>query len=557
MAGSTAKQQIVILGGGFAGVYTAMYLERLLRRRPEIELSLVSRENYFTFQPMLAEVVSGSIGILDTVSPLHRLLPRTRIHVREVEGVDLERRTVTLSPSFRPRSQTLLFDHLVLALGTVTDFRGMSGLFEHAMPFKNLADAIYLRNHLIRVLDEAAVERDPELRRQLLTFVIAGGGFSGTEVAAEMNDFIRGVARSSNSIAPDEIRVVLVHSGERILDRELRPRLGQYAQRLLEKRGIELRLRSRLQTATSDAAILAGGERIPTKTLVSTVPSSPNPLAELIDVPKDRGRFRVNRFLEVEGCPGVWAAGDCMTLPNEAGEGSCPPTAQYAVREARRLAGNIMARLDGRPLEPFRFAGLGKMGSLGHRSAVAELFNRIPLSGFPAWLIWRTVYWWKLPGADRKLKVALSWLLDLLIPPETVQLRTEPERAIRQLHFEPGEAVFQQGDLGDSLYIILTGEAEVVSCTEGEERVIAQLRAGEYFGEMALLNGSTRNATVRCATPMSVLSLRQRDFHALVTNMPELRGSIEKVMRQRLEETPVRLAAASGSETPAPHDHGA
>jgi NADH dehydrogenase len=215
------RKRIVILGGGFAGVYTARRLEKRLRRlgtrAAGYEIVLVNRDNYFVFQPMLPEVISGSIGILDTVSPLRRLLPHTTIVVREVEEIDLESRTVRTSPGVHPHPSEIRYDHLVLALGTVTDFRGLRGLAEHAMPFKNLGDALGLRNHVIGALEEAAVEEESDLRQQLLTFVVAGGGFSGVEVAAELNDFVRGVARSYPSIDAGEIRVVLLHSQDRIL----------------------------------------------------------------------------------------------------------------------------------------------------------------------------------------------------------------------------------------------------------------------------------------------------------------------------------------------------
>ncbi|MGH7806395.1 MAG: NAD(P)/FAD-dependent oxidoreductase, partial [Candidatus Binatia bacterium] len=212
------RKRILVLGGGFAGIYTAQQLERALGRSDDFEIALVNRTNYFVFQPMLPEVLSGSIGLVDVVSPIRRLLPKTTLHVREVESIDLDRRVVTTSPGFQPHAHAIEWDHLVLALGAVTDFRGLRGLPEHALPFKDLADALRLRDHVIRALEEAAIEHhDPELRRELLTFVVAGGGFSGVEVAAELNDFVRGVARSYRGLDPREIRVVLVHSQDRIL----------------------------------------------------------------------------------------------------------------------------------------------------------------------------------------------------------------------------------------------------------------------------------------------------------------------------------------------------
>jgi len=258
-------------------------------------------------------------------------------------------------------------------------------------------------------------------------------------------------------------------------------------------------------------------------------------LVEQLSLPKEKGRIVVNPFFEVEGHASVWALGDCVTMAQGTSSNICAPTAQCATRAAKTLARNLKARLQGLAPVPFTFKGLGKMGSLGHRSAVAQLFNRVHLSGMLAWFMWRTVYWWKLPGIDRKIRVGISWLLDLLLPPDTVQLKTGAVQAVSQLHYEPGEEVFREGDLGDTFYIILGGEAEVVASEQGTERVLAKVRAGEYFGEMALLNRRTRSATVRCVLAMCVLAVRQKDFYALVGNLPDLRKSFERVMQSRID----------------------
>ena len=197
--------RILILGGGFGGVYTALTLEKILKRdlkRGEVEIALVSRDNYLTFQPMLPEVVSGSIGILDTITPIRRLCPRTNLYTRAIEAVDLERRRVTLASGVGSRQLQLEYDHLVIALGNVTSFSGQQGLSEHALPFKYLGDALALRNHAIHALEEADIERDPKARQGLLTFVVAGGGFSGVEAVAELNDFVRSAARSFRNVQP-------------------------------------------------------------------------------------------------------------------------------------------------------------------------------------------------------------------------------------------------------------------------------------------------------------------------------------------------------------------
>jgi len=536
------RKRVVILGGGFGGVYTALHLEKLLRKRDDFEILLINKENYFVFQPMLAEVVSGSVGILDTVSPIRRMLPRTDLHVREVESIDIKNSTITTTPGFRPHSHVIHYDHLVLALGNVTDFRGLRGLPEHAIPFKNLGDALYLRNHLIHVLEEAAIELDsPELRRQLLTFVVAGGGFSGVEVVAEVNDFVREVIKNYPQLDPADVRVVLLHAQNRILP-ELDERLALYAQKILARRGVALRLNTKLAAATGDEAILADGTRIPTKSLISTVPSSPNPLIDALDLPKERGRLKADPSLLVMGTDNVWALGDCALVPMTDG-GICPPTAQFAIRQASTAAHNIVIAIRGGERKSFQFKELGKLAVLGHRSAVAQVFG-INVSGFLAWFLWRTIYLMKLPGWGRRLKVAASWTFDLFLPAELVQLKLENSMGVSHEHFEPGQEVFHQGDLGDRIYIIARGQAEVSRQDGGREIVLAKLEAGEYFGEMALLNQTTRNATVRCLESLDVLSIHKREFSVLAANLPAMRESFEQVMKLRRMATESVLAKA-------------
>jgi NADH dehydrogenase len=536
--------RVVIVGGGFAGVFTAQALEQALGDRQDVEVLLISRENYFVFQPMLPEIISGTIGILDTVSPLRRLLPRTAIHVREVEAIDLDRRRVQLAPGLHPHTHEIPYDHLVLAPGTVTDFRGLPGLPEHALPFKNLADALELRSRVIHALEEADIEADDHhLRRQLLTFVVAGGGFSGVEVVAELNDFVRQVARSYRGIRPDELRVVLVHAQDRILP-EVSPRLGLYAQRILQRRGVELRLNARLQSASGDRAVLSDGTVIETKTLVSTIPSSPHPLVDTLPLPKTRGRIRVDRSLRVEGRPRLWALGDCALVPTASGE-PCPPTAQHAVRQARTVAANILASIQADRqgavlareaqvpvLATFDFKGLGKMGSLGRRNAVAEVFG-LKISGFLAWFLWRTIYLAKLPGWGRRAKVAASWTFDLFLPPELVQLRLGGTAGAQHERFEIGQTVFRQGDVGDRIYIVLGGRAQVVREGADGDRLLAEIGPGEFFGEMALLGNAPRNATVRCLEATTVLGIPKREFGLLAANLPGLKRSFEQVMQRR------------------------
>jgi NADH dehydrogenase len=295
-------KKVLILGGGFAGVYTARSLERLLRPG-EAEITIVNRENYWVYQPMLPEVISGSIGLTDVVSPIRRLCPRTRLVMREVESIDLDRRTVTVSPGFRPVATTLSYDYLVIALGSVTNFYGMPGMMENAMAFRTLADALAVRNHLIHALEEADCEEDADLRGKLLTFVVGGGGFSGVEAIAELNDFIRAVKSNYPRLRGETVRCVLIQSGDRILPEMAEP-LAVFAQKLLRKRGVEIILKDRLRAATSERAILKSGVEIPCKTIISTVPSAAPPVLDRLQCKKDRGKLLVDSALCLVDYPG-------------------------------------------------------------------------------------------------------------------------------------------------------------------------------------------------------------------------------------------------------------
>jgi NADH dehydrogenase len=526
-----SKKRIVILGGGFGGMYTAYYLEKLIKKHPDIEIVLINRDNYFVYQPMLAEVVGGSLGILDTVSNLKGLLKKTKIYIREIEAIDLEKKTIYLTPRFSHSHEPISFDYLVIGLGNVTDFKGMPGLHEHALGFKNLADAVSIRNRLIEIVEDAANTENPILKKELLTVVVGGGGFSGTEVVAEINDFIRRIAKNYPTISKEDIRVVLVHSKDRLMERELSPSLSHYAEKILKKRGVEIIYNTQLIAASQQEAVLSDGRRIQAKTIVSTVPSSPNPLLVGLDLPQEKGKILCEDTLQVQGIPHLFAVGDCAKIPLNGG--FCPPTAQFAIREAKTLAFNILAAIHGQKQKTFFHKTLGMMGALGHQRAVGEFFGIIKVSGFFAWLMWRAVYWVKLPGIDRKLKVLFSWILDMLIPPESVQLKLEPSQGIMPLHFEANEIIFHEGDIGDYLYIITKGKVEVLKNIEGKSTPVATLCQGEYFGEMALVNQRTRSATIRCIEPTDVLALKKRDFGLLVSSFSQLKQEFERSSKQR------------------------
>ena len=529
---SDEKRRIVILGGGFAGVYTAMSLERQMSasERRRCEISLVSLENYMVFQPLLPEVISGTIEMLHAISPIRRLAKRTSLHTREVQGIDLERRVVTLAPETQPKTRELPFDHLVIALGSRLNYDLVPGMLEHAIPFKYLGDALRLRNALVQALEEADNESDPVQRQWLLTFVVAGGGFSGVECIAELHDFLMSAVPAYRTLKVGELRAVLVQSAGRILP-ELGEDLAGYAHAFLAERGIDIRLDTRLKAVTAKGVVIQRKDRseaelIGARTVVPTVPSAPHRLLERLPFEKDReGRIVVAPELNVTGQSRIWAVGDCAAVPQPDGITS-PPTAQHAVRQATTCAANIVATLRGTAPRRFAFTGLGNLASLGHRSAVAEVFG-IKLRGTLAWLVWRAVYLAKFPGLDRKLRIFTDWFWDLFLPRDITEVRIFRHDAVAREHFHAAERVFDQGDVGDKAYVVVSGDAEVVRDGGG---TVATLGPGEVFGEMALISEKPRNATVRAATPLDVVSISRDAFCTLVKHMPGVRAAMEEVL---------------------------
>src|SRR5438874_7583303 len=409
------KKRIIILGGGFGGVYAAIHLEKLLARQSAVEISLVSRDNIFLFTPMLHEIAASDLEITNIVNPLRKLLRKVEVLLGDVNEIDLANKRVLISRGRSNRIEQLDYDHLVIALGSVTNFYDLPGLGELAVAMKSLRDAIQLRAQILQHLEEANSEGDPAERRSSLTFVVAGGGFAGVETVAAVNDFVRDALPFYPALAEDMLRVMLVHSGPAILP-ELGESLGRYSEKVLEKRGVEIQLNTRVKSLTESKVFLADGVAIPSRTLVWTAGTVPSPLISPLPCAKERGRIVVNQFLQVPDWPNVWAVGDCAFVPDIRNPGkSHPPTAQHAIREGKVVAQNIAATLLGRPLRSFSFTTIGLLASIGRRMGVARVLG-FNFSGFFAWWIWRTIYLSKLPGLDKKVRVAFDWTLDLIFP---------------------------------------------------------------------------------------------------------------------------------------------
>jgi NADH dehydrogenase len=428
-------EKVLILGGGFAGVTAAQCLEQLFAAQRGIEITLVSDNNALLFTPMLAEVAGSSLEPTHISSPLRTSLRRTQVIRGRVAGINLETRTITLDlddflPAGKSASGTfreLGFDHLVLALGSVSNYLGMHNLETNSFEFKTLLDAIRIRNHVIDMFEYADREADSETRRGLLTFVIAGGGFAGAEVAGALNDFARGILPDYPGLSADEIRIILVHSRDRILP-ELSEALAGYALDRMSARGVEFILGRRLADAGPGKVVLDSGDVIMAQTLVWTAGTAPNPLLRTLPVELDkRGAVVVDSNLAVPLHPGLWALGDCAIVTDAKTGKACPPTAQFALREGKAVARNIRATLKGQPLTSFHFDSLGALCVVGHHTACAELAvpltggKTVRFSGLLAWLMWRGIYLSKLPGRERKVRVLIDWIIELFFPRDIVQ----------------------------------------------------------------------------------------------------------------------------------------
>jgi NADH dehydrogenase len=423
--------RVLILGGGFAGVETARHLERLTRRRDDVEIWLVSRENFTVFTPLLPEVCSGQLEARHCVTALRAQLrrPSSWAVTATVEAIDLDGKVVTVTGGDGDLHR-LHYDSLIVALGGETATFGIEGIREYAVGMKTLADAFALRNRIIEMLERADLENDAEERQAQLTFVVGGAGFSGVETAGEIEDFVRRVRRRFyRKIREDELRFHIVELKDRVLP-EMPVDMAEYAARKLRQRGYEIHLGTPMKAVREDGVEVGDGQFIRSRTVVWTGGVQPAPVLRESGLEVDRaGRVVVQPTMATSQAH-VWAIGDCALIPRVDGEGFYAPTAQNAVREAKRLARNVLAEIDRRPerVEPFQYRTIGTLASIGHHTGVGVVFG-IKVRGWIAWFMWRGYYWSRVPGIGGKARVAFDWFLNVLFGSDPVQLKVEDDAA--------------------------------------------------------------------------------------------------------------------------------
>lgn len=539
-----ARTRIVIIGGGFGGVACARTLRRHLRRG-DAEVTLFNRENHLVFSPLLADAVGSSLNLQDVIVPLRQLLPDVTCRTEEVRHVDLAARTVEFEGA-DGGARHLAYDHVVFACGSVANLNVVPGMADHAFPLKTVGDAAVLRTQVLQQLERAEVCEDAARRRWLCSFIVVGGGYSGVEAAGEINDLVRGSLRFYPRLQPDEVAVTLLHSRDQLLP-EISPPLREFARDRMRAAGVAVRLNCRVQLATGEG-VGTGDGFVRGGTIVCTIGSSPAPLLGRLDARRERGRLATEHDLRLPGRADAWAVGDCAHVRNAHDGQPSPPTGQFAERQGRQCAENIVRVLGGAPTRPFSFRVLGQLCSIGGHQAVAELLG-LRLSGFLAWFVWRGVYLLKLPSWGRRIQVGADWAWLLLFPRDLAHLRTDPTERISRAHFEPGDVIIRQGDPATGFFVVEEGEVEVLrtSPDRPDGELVATLGAGNFFGEQALLHAQPRSATVRARTAVDVLVLGRNVFTTISRSLAPLRAALTAAITRRTtgswQERPAVLAA--------------
>jgi NADH dehydrogenase len=414
--------RIVVVGGGYVGMYTALQLQKRLRRG-EAEVTVIDPQPHMTYQPFLPEAAAGSIEPRHVVVPLRKVLRRCHHLTGRVTGINHAAREVTAELA-AGNVTTVGYDVLVVAPGSVARTLPVPGLAERGIAFKTVGEAIYLRNHVLSRLDAASTTMDPVLRRRLLTFLVVGGGYAGIEALAELQDMARYATRYYENIAPDDLRWVLVEAAGRIMP-EVGPRMGRYTVERLMDAGIEVFLDTRVKTMEDGHVVLDDGTEFDTDTIVWTAGVKPNPMLEHTDLPRDaRGRVECTAELQVVGMPDVFSAGDCASVPDlskDDPDARTSPSAQHAVRQAKVLGDNIVAHLRGRPLKKYKHSYAGSVASLGLYKGVAEIYG-VKLRGVVAWFMHRTYHVSRMPTWNRRIRIVLDWTGALILGREVVAL---------------------------------------------------------------------------------------------------------------------------------------
>jgi NADH dehydrogenase len=527
----TDRLRIVIVGGGFAGVTVSEALNR--RIASDVEVAVISSENHMVFTPMLAEVAGRSLSGLDVVVSGRQVAPRATWLTATVTGVDLKRNEVEYT---RPDGKiaTLSYAHLVLACGSEINLDVVPGMAAHAYPLRTVGDGFTLGNEVIARFEQAAVEPDDAERQRLLTVAVVGGGFTGVEAAGHLFDLMRNIHPFYPQLSHTRPRMVLLQRGARIVPEFQHDSLSRFALRKLEQNGLEVRLNTEVHEVTARYVRLGTGERISTGLILCAIGTSPAALIKKIGLPMEHGRLKTEPDMRVTGAANVWAFGDCAAVPNAWNGQLSPPTAQFALRQAKQLAANLVRVRRGEATKSFRFRPQGLLATIGHHNGVAEIY-RLRFSGVLAWFLWRAVYLLKIPTFRRKLNVIVDWTWDIFFKPNIVQVYVARQQRFKQAHYAAGDFVFRKGEPGGAFFVVKAGSAGLY-LDEASETPLVTWTKGDHFGEAAFLKGAvhpTYRASVKAQTPLDLIVIEPADFTGLAESLGALQRELENSMFAR------------------------
>ena len=515
--------KILILGGGFGGIYCAKRLQKIKLNSFEIEL--ISDNNYFIFQPLLPEVASGAISESDAVTPIRQMLDSVKFRNAEINEINLKKKKVGIVQGFRKRQHFISYDHLVIALGQESNLDVIPGLKNNSMTMKNLKDAYNIRNHIIHCLELADVTKDYNLKKRLLNFVVVGGGFSGVETVGELKEMVNRLLKYYKRIKKSEINFHIVELSKRLLP-ELDKSLGLYTNDILKRQEIKVHLNVSLKEVTSYKVYLSNKKFIETNTVISTIGSTISDLIKKSQLPLQNGRILTKKSLEILDNKNVWALGDCAFVPENSDDitKSCPPTAQFAVRQAKILAKNIVLKSLNRKLKNFNYKSKGSLASLGSKKGVGKIYS-YTIKGLLAWIIWRVFYLSFIPSIPTKIRVLIGWILEFFIPRNAVLTDSLANQSFEFKNFKKNDVVFTEGMIADGFYIVQSGEFINTYKKTKDGKVFRKIyKKGDHFGSRVILEGGRRTGTIKASKDSEVLKIEKESFKLMASNLPALKN---------------------------------
>ena len=517
-------KKILILGGGFSGIYAAKSLSKFNNKKMDIEL--ISDNNYFIFQPLLPEVASGTINSSDAVTPIRQLLKGIKYRNAEVSKLDLLNRKITILQGFKKSSHDISYDHLVIALGQVSNLDIVKGLKDHAFKMRSLQDAYDLRNHILGCLELADVTEDKELRERLLNIVVIGGGFSGVETIGEIKEMVDRLIPYYSSIKKQDLNFHIIEYANQLLP-DMDKNVGAYTLKKFIKNNIKVHLGTALNEVTQYKIFLNDNQVISTHTVISTIGSTVSKLIKDSSLDLKHGKIITNKFLQVEGHTNVWALGDAALIPNKDKKNMlykqkkvayAPPNAQFAVRQGYLLANNIKNYLNNSTLKEFQYSSKGSLASLGSKDGVGKIYF-ITVKGFIAWLIWRAFYLSFLPSYATKIRVFFGWVVEYLVPRNAVMTRALKNDAVSYQNFKKGDIVFQEGMIADGFYIVLEGSFKnTFKKTSTGKDFTKFYKKNDHFGARVILSGNRRTGTIIAQENSKVVKIDRETFKVMNEN---------------------------------------